>query len=676
MHIGRAGRAGVIALFVIGALASPAVAAQGGPDPNFGSHGSVLSGWPTSAAVAHDVLQIPGGKIVTFGATGDTGEQIDLTRYNANGSVDSTFGVAGHAVDSITGSGITEYPKKVLRQSDGKYVGVAEVTGPSSVPAIGLIRFTTGGVLDTTFGTGGRTVYDVPGAFTATGATLQADGSIVVSGDSSTTGGTSDAHHVALARFTAAGLPDVTWGTGEHEAVAIAPIAAGSMASAVRVSGSNLVVGGFALSNGNIARALARFDGAGHLDPTFGTSGTVVTNGALEQNWTQDLAVQSDGKLVLAGFALDSSQDRGMLQLTRYTADGVLDSAFHAQGDVVINDGADYFITAVTLQTDGKIVVTGSRDGNFFVARFLSDGTRDVSFGCTGMTGTDFGGDNDTAYNAFVQSDGRIVAVGFGDPLVDPDSPSEQYAQGFALARYDGTGAPGACGYVLDGFGGIHGYGVTSPLTPPPVDGGYFGWNIARGLALSPSGTGYMLDGWGALHAVKLRGDGFPSGPAFNAAVTGLGYWRGWDIARDVVLMPDGTGGYVLDGWGGLHRFGLGSDTAPPAASAGYWYGWDIARGLALLPDGTGGYVLDGFGGLHPFAIGNHPPPPAVSAGYWNGWDIARGVSILPDGTGGYVLDGFGGLHPFAIGNHPLPPAASAGYWNGWDIARGTALVP
>ena len=203
----------------------------------------------------------------------DTGEQIDLTRYNANGSVDAAFGVAGHAVDSITGSGITEYPKKLLRQSDGKYVGVAEVTGPSAVPAIGLIRFTTGGVLDTTFGTGGRTVYDVAGAFTATGATLQADGSIVVAGDSSTTGGTSDPHQFALARFTAAGLPDVTFGTSEHEAVAIAPIADGSMASAVRVSGSNLVVAGVALSNGNIDRALARFDGTGHLDPTFGNRG-------------------------------------------------------------------------------------------------------------------------------------------------------------------------------------------------------------------------------------------------------------------------------------------------------------------------------------------------------------------------------------------------------------------
>ena len=77
---------------------------------------------------------------------------------------------AGSAVDSITGSGtLTEFAGgDAPRQSlDGKYVGVAEATGPSTVPAIGLIRFTTAGVLDTTFGTGGRTVYDVPGVFTA-----------------------------------------------------------------------------------------------------------------------------------------------------------------------------------------------------------------------------------------------------------------------------------------------------------------------------------------------------------------------------------------------------------------------------------------------------------------------------------------------------------------------------
>ena len=84
--------------------------------------------------------------------------------------------------------------------------------------------------------------------------------------------------------------------------------------------------------------------------------------------------------------------------------------------------------------------------------------------------------------------------------------------------------------------------------------------------------------------------------------------------------MPDGTGGYVLDGWGGLHPFGLGNGTAPPAATGGSTgTAGTSPAALALLPDGTGGYVLDGWGGLHPFAIGNHPAPPAASAGVLDG---------------------------------------------------------
>ena len=403
----------------------------------------------------------------------------------------------------------------------------------------------------------------------------------------------------------------------------------------------------------------------------------MVTNAGFEQNWTQDLAVQSDGKLVVAGFALDSSQDQGMLQLTRYTADGVLDSAFHGQGDVVINDGADYFITAVTMQSDGKIVVTGSRDGNFLVARFLTDGTRDISFGCTGMTGTDFGGDNDTAYNAFVQSDGRIVAVGFGDPLVDPGLPSEQYAQGFALRTLRRQRRAGRVR--------LHARRLRRhPRLPRHVDR----WRHRRSTAVTSVGTSravsrsrraataYMLDGWGALHPIQIRGDGFPSGPAFNATVTGLGYWQGWDIARDVVVdarrhrrvRPRRLGRPASLRTRQRHRTaggrapGIGTaGTSPRPRAAARRHRWLRARRL-----GRAAPVRD-------------RQPPDAARGVRRLLERLghrRGVSIMPDGTGGYVLDGFGGLHPFAIGNHPLPPATSAGYWNGWDIARGTALVP
>ncbi len=101
----------------------------------------------------------------------------------------------------------------------------------------------------------------------------------------------------------------------------------------------------------------------------------------------------------------------------------------------------------------------------------------------------------------------------------------------------------------------------------------------------------------------------------------GATYW-GWNIARDVVLIPGTHAGYVLDGYGGLHGF----NGAPAVPAPSYWKGWDIGRGVWLLPSSTltapQGYVLDGWGGLHPFG-----GSPALSGTpYWPGWDVAKGV--------------------------------------------------
>jgi hypothetical protein len=152
-------------------------------------------------------------------------------------------------------------------------------------------------------------------------------------------------------------------------------------------------------------------------------------------------------------------------------------------------------------------------------------------------------------------------------------------------------------------------------------------------------------------------------------ATVGGPFWPTLDVARKVVIFPNGSGGYILDGYGHVHGFGIGRPAPPDPVTTGYWPSWDIAHDFALIPGTQSGYVMDGYGGLHPFAPPGQPMPPALTSSYWPNWDIARGIWFLPTATlaapKGYLLDGYGGLS--GIGGAPgISPTA----YYGFDVAR------
>jgi hypothetical protein len=128
----------------------------------------------------------------------------------------------------------------------------------------------------------------------------------------------------------------------------------------------------------------------------------------------------------------------------------------------------------------------------------------------------------------------------------------------------------------------------------------------------------------------------------------------------------------VLDGFGGLHPFALGSNPVPHAlAGTPSWRGFDIARGVVLLTE-TSGYVLDGFGGVHTF--GGAPPPRGAAS--WRGFAIARALTLTVNGYAGAVLDGFGGVHLFGVGGGaPAIRSLDIPYARGLDVYRGLALL-
>lgn len=169
--------------------------------------------------------------------------------------------------------------------------------------------------------------------------------------------------------------------------------------------------------------ALTRHNPNGSLDTSFDADGKVTTDfSAGSSDIGRDVAIQTDGKIVIAGGAL------GDFALARYNADGSLDTSFDGDGKLMTDFGGTGDAHAVAVQSDGKIVAAGGGPGDFALVRYNADGSLDTTFDGDGKATTDFGGTSDTARAMAIQSDGKILALGDG--------------QGnFALARYNADGS-------------------------------------------------------------------------------------------------------------------------------------------------------------------------------------------------------------------------------------------
>ena len=181
-------------------------------------------------------------------------------------------------------------------------------------------------------------------------------------------------------------------------------------AMAVQPDGKIVMVGGTPTDF-----VVARFDEDGTLDTSFDADGMVTTDvgGGFAQEEALGVAVQPDGKIVVAGYT-----DRTDVAVVRYNTDGSLDNSFGTGGKVT--SGVLGVAHDVVIQPDGKIVIAGSVPsdgpnddfGDLLVARYLSDGRLDPSFGTGGQRSTDVGGLTNEAQNVVLQPDGAIVVSG------------------------------------------------------------------------------------------------------------------------------------------------------------------------------------------------------------------------------------------------------------------------
>lgn len=206
-----------------------------------------------------------------------------------------------------------------------------------------------------------------------------------------------------------------------------------------------ILVTGYKNSNGSGTLALARYNADGSLDAGFGSGGKLLTtNPLMLGRGGSPMTLQPDGKIVLAGHVTPgSSLLDGDFALTRYNADGTLDTGFGSGGILTTRFAGASAADAVALQPDGKIVAIGysplnpgNSEINFAVARYNPDGTLDSGFGSGGKLTTDIDGANDYAHNISIQPDGKIVVVGTIVRFIAP--PATSY--GLALARYNSNG--------------------------------------------------------------------------------------------------------------------------------------------------------------------------------------------------------------------------------------------
>jgi uncharacterized delta-60 repeat protein len=434
----------VFPIFCSAALTS--VFAQAGRlDPAFGNAGKVLGF--TLTRTSNNIAVQPDGKVLV---AGQINSKFSVARFNADGSVDNTFGSLGVAQTDFY-QNQSSAASAVAVQADGKIVAVGQTStlfgSLVDQSDFALARFLPTGALDTTFGTGGKVITPGSSIDDLTEIAIQPDGKIVATGLKLARMGSNiyrGTEFFAL-RYTSDGVLDSGFGNNGTASVSFDiptnPIQGNQVCETLVLQPDGKIVVGGSISiigiNGN--SALARFLPNGQPDDTFGTNGKLTltfSDGSIS------MALQPDGKFILVG------RTGGDFAVARLTTAGGFDNTFGAGGKVTtsIEAGTDV-ATDVKIQQNGKIVVAGyssdinNTNRNFALARYNPDGSLDVSFDGDGKAITDFGNNtNDFINGVALLADGKIVAGGVSNNQI-------------ALARYFNDGQSNRTAFDFDGDG-------------------------------------------------------------------------------------------------------------------------------------------------------------------------------------------------------------------------------
>ncbi|MEX0832274.1 MAG: hypothetical protein WD276_00135 [Actinomycetota bacterium] len=565
------------------------LAAAGDLDSSFDGDGKVTTAFGGPDDQANAVAIQADGKVVAAGwsDTGPDGYDFALARYNADGTLDSSFDGDGRVTTPVLDS--WDFMEHMILQPDSKILAGGYAWNGTDYD-FALVRYNTDGTLDSSFdGDGIVTTPFFDSHDEIYALAVQTDGKIVAGGRTAQGAGEAD---LALARYNTDGTLDSTFDGDGIVTTTLGPDDEHIFGLAILPGGGIAAAGDF--NNGaNLDFLMALYEPDGDLDPSFGGDGIVTTPIGSSRDRANALVLQGDGKLLAAGEAdVAGSKD---IALARYNQNGSLDPSFSGDGKVTtpVSGGQDD-ARGLALASSGNIVVAGRTTGSnsdFVVARYKPDGTLDSSFSGDGKVTTPIGAGPDRANSVAIQADGNIVAAGWSDNPSQPD---------FALARYQASG---------DG----------SPPPPPPPGECTITGTPERDTLVGTAGADTIC-GLGANDTLKGLG-------ANDTLIGGSG--------NDTML--GGAGNDSLEG-------GIGKDTASFTASpAGVTV--DLAAGTST---GEGSDTLEAenaVGSGFPDSLTGNGGPNTLTGG--NGSDSligAAGSDVLKGGGSADTLDGIDGV--------------------------------
>ena len=329
------------------------------------------------------------GKIVVVGkadTAGILGNDFAIARYNSDGTLDTSFGSGGKVSTNFNDADDAAYAVAFDASGNLLVAGSAKTDRDNGHDDFALVRYTSAGVLDTTFGTNGTVVTDFDGGNDkAFSVTTDASGKILVAGSADSPG----------------------------------------------VFGDDF--------------AIVRYNADGTLDTTFGTGGKVVTNfnngDGQDQIW--DITTDAAGNILVSGHSTDANSSTGVnFAIARYTSDGVLDTTFDGDGRVLEDfAGNDDYAWSITANADGSVRVGGYiNNGNatgsdFASVQYTSTGALDTSYGTNGKVTSDFFNAADYGQSITKNADGDLLIAGNQggdfrlvlvdlDPVTNPPTPT------------------------------------------------------------------------------------------------------------------------------------------------------------------------------------------------------------------------------------------------------------